>query len=1550
MMTTKLKSFLVLLAHSVEKSSQKQCDFTLRKSFAVCLIAMVAQVCVAGEWSGNVVTYPFSRYSNNYSFSSGAKVTNYNRHDLYLVLDETHKQLDNKFAAFNISDWKLDGSGWLQDGGGDRELSILRLYEGTKVKIVWSNVTESNTIRFFDTSQVSNLNVNTLKTDTFYTMSKEGNLDLLVGRKIRIESIIIDYGNDKHILFTDSIGYSASGNKNGYTYYRYRLSSRKFGEPKVSIFPSGSGTYTYEYSVENYGTSVGSKGVAVMSTSEAGDLLFNNLGWCIVTVKAKQNGNEVARGSYLVEVWDDEAYYEIDETASGLPYKYKFVKKAGVTDDNQGGVLKSRTVTAIPGVVMKFSIPTDNSEPNTTVVYRNDSYGTDHMVSFTNDNNGWWDRSPNNNSTAPTQGTFYSFQATASGKLKFGGVKVYQNSNNQSWDYSAKAGGVYLVKGTNFVKTWVFGNGESGYLTTEGRTVTDENGGASLVNGAINIEAGVTYYLQGEAKKDNENDNNSRWSPFLLEWFSYETALELSKSYGIAPQPGKDITGSITTDAKVTLNDAALNDGQRTSISSGIKTEFKGHINGATVTLNSSDYITISNVTYNNNGNENLKGGAIKIKVANGSDTIVYVYTIPYGTHVWDFRNTADQTGASRVTDQSYTDSLLCSNMKANTKDWSRVYKVHSKSGGSWSDIKDPLMVAGSKIEGNNAFYMSNTAGLIFVTNDIESFGAQQTGFPKGYSSLSVDDQYLQGADSISATNLVWMKGTSTIYFPGLTQNQYIKIYTYRHAGDKGENFYAHNLVDLDGKDYNNTSATEYFKLRGATDETGLGIRGDGIKGAAIFRVPNGYSYSNFNNNLANLPSLTLCDDGWVKIYRIEVMDAYEPDLVLIRNKNTGEAADDLVTYDSKSGSVALKNNNGTVSSVTYQYLGTSGNIRAQHANTPRYEISPDAGVNVTASIENWQSERHVDYNQLKLVFSGGNGNVKIIQREITNKIGSAVLVGHDVVEVEGVKTYPDRTPITLTNNTSDVTATDYVIDKNEYIISVGEISVQTYPYTWDFTNHNYNNGRNNTTQTNMAASSQTVSTKNHWTGVWPKDTLNPTGLKVMGENPVANPNRDPYQSLILTVPGFAQGADLKTTTSSTTAVVRECEGLGVSTPIATNKKSILKSGSTFEYEVYKSDKADAISLDGNALSGLGKITIPDVDQGMYIFVSMQNGSPKYGEVTAGGNPITIIYSGNDIFSLKGGVYCYYQNQEGKKDVVIPLDGSSAVKQIAVTDKIKQIGSTGYATESRDTIIDHTYQDKLTNHPVKAYYIDTYNGSAYDYNGYPEVKKLGPVAVVPVRTGVVLYEDKNVQDHGNFKTPLFVPAVNNMTESAEDAANRAKNWLAPSVAWDKTGLAKDGVTFGNEGAWKIDAMTGVANQPNNAWCTKFILTNTYYTYYKRDGSTSTSGPHTANTAAFYRLKLNGNATTDKLGGNKSYLLIQNVPTALWAGGSGAREGMIYIDLQDWENDNDATLVNEAVAERKSEPDVYYTISGTRVNGRPTAKGIYICNGKKVSIK
>ena len=1257
--------------------------------------------------------------------------------------------------------------------------------------------------------------------------------------------------------FSNRIAFSTTGQESG-GYYLCRLSSRQFNEPTLSVYPSNA---TVTYTVETYDQMNGTKlndvyhEVAMMNTADnkKGDVLFKNLGWCKVTATA--NGQSA---SYWVECWDNEAHGELQ--ADGITYKLVKVKDGDgnlLPDDQQGGVLKERTVTAVPGITMMFGIPNDNSEPNTTVAYLREG----HMVSYTCANDGWWDRYPHDNSSWPTQGTFYRFEATAKGKLYFGGFKDETNG---------KSGKVYLVRiSDGFPQTEVFTAGQNGYLTSM------DNGSNDVKNG-ISMEPGYIYYLQGEA-----NNGEGKWSPFLLEWFKYETDVKLSAEWGVAANTGYDIGNGGSVTSRETITGAS---------NATCTVTCKGNIQSATASIDGSGHIVFSDIQFKSTEKDKM-GGAMKVDIAIGTSILTYYFTIPYGQHVWDFRRTVDHSPTAPG-DYSYSEEDLITMMKNNTEDWTRVYKVHRK---------DAIMAARSAIAGNNAFYMDNTNGLAFVTSQPASFGAGETSNnTPGYSSMSQDDQYYLNYTSTSGGDLVWMQGTSTIYFPGVKAGQYIKVYHYRHADGKGETFSAKNFVDLDGEAY---IPTERFILHGMWESRVAGPNangrvsghtGDYMLGAAIFRVPSDY---NATNDISAIPSLTLTDDGWAQIYKIEISDAYKPDLIMTTEVDGSEAP---IVQDGLNSSVVVRVKNGVAQPVTVVHNAYVSNTGCQNANTCDYEVEADPGVNVTVSKEKLKGGW---YNKLTITYNGGYGLVKIIQRE-------------------------------RVINSNTISSHSYVIDKKR------------------MENGAYMYQRSSTTKSNLANSM----TGN--AGSW--ENVNSENGKytqlIVGEQKMGKGDNttDPFQELFIDKPLFAQGGELIVGNQ----VMAEGKGLGLRLPYASeqvlfprvsseaysseeDKKLYAEVFTDRYYKVY--DITKSVMVDGNCLTGAEEFTIPSVDNGMYIFV-MANKAPSSIE---GAEAVTVedgVADGK--FHIANNVYLY-KKTDAKGDVVLNFATDAKVEKIGVTNIEKSINKLGYATESRNHSIDHTYTGEFTQDDANAYAITTYEGETYVYKGYPEVKKSeNEVTVVPANTGVVLYK---ANADAKVSVPLFYPACNNETPTDDDINTLKDNWMYPNVeSLEHTEETQK---------W----------EEKDEDCTKFIMTTKYYTYNKT--SQSFSGEKTSEVEAFYRMIIDTNPTTaaknNTIGANKAYLLIPTakLPKALWNGGTGAgkpgeAKNVIFIDLEGVENadadsNGETTAIDSAIVDGASnsmELKVYFSIDGTRIEGKPTKKGIYICNGKKVYVK
>ena len=1434
----------------------------------------------------------------------------------YKKIDFTNKRYGEK--TFNLldffalkSDETLEGDKrvFLHNGGiynyqdHSTPFYVTGLHNGDKITI--------NYFKYYDNygmeATSTNINTTSITSGTEYKITEDGDLVLSMGKYNRISSIVIvhDWDDNPSFTWSDANLTNKFDTSTGGKLLRYKITDMNFTEPTAVKVPADA-THTVRSLNQN---------VAIMDVHNFGDVLFVNTGTVNIQGTLKTNGTDY-RDTYTVDVWADVAEF------TDVNNRYEVT---GI------GKLQEKEVTAVRGLKMNFG-----SDDDATLVLKDATYNT--YVAYTiNKLNGWRHRDAGAQSTIPEHGSFYKFKALTSGKLRFGGVK--NGDNNTVVLMDAGNGATEAISGSPLFQ-----------IASDQRGV---KGTSDLSpNDYVQLTAGHTYYLFGNVPTDGAY-NNETWSAYMLTWFSYESDFKLVNTinnvetevnYGAAPRTDNNNITSVSN--FVTVKGDTNPTVTIVGSSGDIRTT------GARVDIAKSGSNTILSVS-----GLSGTGGSIRFRVtSSGGGNAYFNLTIPYATHSWDFRTGTEsgENGQSR--------SALATEIKTNGENSTlglsgitRVYRSSSKNdSGVWEHIGDPLLAANGNVEGDNGFFIGKTSGLIFVTG-AKSFGALETECTwqkpiyttnaetgevtiTGYTPTTedsytiehglteVDDEteYYFGPEVTNKAEYVYMKTGSKIIFPGVRPGQYIKIYT-RRLSNLGDHWRAEHLVDLEDKPYTASDEIAYFGInedRNSVNDTPHAWAGDNIKGSAMFKVPTNYDKN--NTDISLMPSLTVTN-GWVRIYKIELLDEYKTDLYLsVNNQNTEIKEFYKVEPNSEYASIAVYKKNGAVipnaAAYTYKYEGTVGKIGATHAHTCDYDVEPDGNVDVTIIRDTTKSGGN-NYHNVILQYNGGNGLVKIIQKEYGDDTGKASR------------------------------AEQHIINKRETYIAVSEVNVQSYPYTWDFTNYNMYQGSSPTTATKLGNATGTGY------GSWTQPTAGVNTFQVNNSASVntsmkqENISNDSYEQV--TKPLFAQGGQL----SAGSTAIAEVQGLGVSRPYGANGTMYTwKTGDDgfgrygYSYKTY--DLTSSVTIDGSTLAGAGIITIPQVDNGMYVFVKA---SAEPSSVSGATEPAT------DPFSVKTGVYLYQNNSGSTQDVVITFDDPSTttIEIVAVTNIVKAIGPTGYATESRDCAIDHSYQSKLTNHPVYAYGIDGYDGT-YNYNGYPEVKKSWfSLNTVPAKNGVLLFENQTTHDANGFNSPLFIPAVNNTSLPQYQLDYlRNDNWLAPSVNWNSTNkLCSEGVHFYNTDTTikKHKAKSG-DDVDNDVYCEKFILTNVYYTYYKKDGHVT--GEHTASTVGFYRLKVTGGgAAEDYLGGNKAYLLVPkaNLPLALWNGGNGegvagrAREGVIYIDLENFEDD-DATVVDNTIVNKSTDGNIFYTISGIRINGRPTAKGIYICNGRKVSIK
>ena len=194
--------------------------------------------------------------------------------------------------------------------------------------------------------------------------------------------------------------------------------------------------------------------------------------------------------------------------------------------------------------------------------------------------------------------------------------------------------------------------------------------------------------------------------------------------------------------------------------------------------------------------------------------------------------------------------------------------------------------------------------------------------------------------------------------------------------------------------------------------------------------------------------------------------------------------------------------------------------------------------------------------------------------------------------------------------------------------------------------------------------------------------------------------------------------------------------------------------------------------------------------------------------------------------------------------------------------------------------------------------------------------------------------DKDLDFSGTGVTPYYVSAVTKGSVTLTPATN--------ATTWNYQGY----ILQGPEGAYDVP-VTASATYPAATYLKGQTSQGTVYRSVYNDYSGEATGDALTNIKTKYRyiFAKNGSGdiafyklTTDHtLAANKAYL---ETETDITPKGDNARLTIIFDDGQ-------TTSVN-SIRERKVEEDIFYNISGQRVQN--PAKGLYIVNGKKVLVR
>lgn len=296
-----------------------------------------------------------------------------------------------------------------------------------------------------------------------------------------------------------------------------------------------------------------------------------------------------------------------------------------------------------------------------------------------------------------------------------------------------------------------------------------------------------------------------------------------------------------------------------------------------------------------------------------------------------------------------------------------------------------------------------------------------------------------------------------------------------------------------------------------------------------------------------------------------------------------------------------------------------------------------------------------------------------------------------------------------------------------------------------------------------------------------------------------------------------------------------------------------------------------------------------------------------------------------------------YETEDGSGDYIMAMYNSGAagnltltlngwiLKKMSISSDKKTLDSNGWATESREHVIDPALTAYLTGYDIETCFVEE-----IDYG------KVGG-------EGKVLLTRANLNDasdgqiiraaadgdagacilHNTAGAPveildggfhLFVPDMHDFEDT-----NFKNN--------DATGIKT--ITTTSNGILKAQVTPGTIPAKEGDY-TNYILSNKKYAH---DGDTVEESVE-----AFYRVSPTKPARS---GGHNAYLQMETGKVT----GSQANTFEVVFEL-----DKDVDGINEVNDTKTVTTEGVYTIDGQKLNGMPTNSGLYIVNGKKVVIK
>lgn len=360
-------------------------------------------------------------------------------------------------------------------------------------------------------------------------------------------------------------------------------------------------------------------------------------------------------------------------------------------------------------------------------------------------------------------------------------------------------------------------------------------------------------------------------------------------------------------------------------------------------------------------------------------------------------------------------------------------------------------------------------------------------------------------------------------------------------------------------------------------------------------------------------------------------------------------------------------------------------------------------------------------------------------------------------------------------------------------------------------------------------------------------------------------------------------------------------------------------------------------------------MVVPNVPAGAVVYMRLKKAKDfrahKYEFAGSEASDITLIPVDPAATKPNEWVASIRNNNSEKKHLTLSLFGYT-LEKLAVSLDPKSIGKTGFATESRARIIDHDLTEYFTLAPVKAYQ------ASFDNNTKPTKVILSQIRFMPAAPDIKKNEQNEVINDGLTNNEglgciLYHDVEANTDEAIGKSVTGGFHLFVPDMHDNETDLADWSSLVCNTETNILRSCVPAATDNNDRLAatdngdTRYILSAKPYQNAGQGYQAGDDGK--AGLVGFYKVDpINGAKKT----GNIAYMQLSSSQI------SNSKISMLFFDELFGEiNNGIATGISEVNEENGvNDKAEWYSIDGQKLNGVPTAKGLYIVNGKKVLVK